>query len=827
MRQWFALVLVHSLAILNASASGAEPVENGVEISLAGAAESLLVVPAEVRLIGGDAVQRLLVLGPLRESRRADRSRDAVYESQDVGIASVSADGLIVPHRDGEVEIEVRLGDQASKVRVVVEDFQVAAPVSFRNQVEPILSRVGCNAGGCHGKASGQNGFKLSLLGSDPSFDFNAIVKESRGRRVFPAHPAQSLLLLKGAGAVPHGGGRRLELGSKEYDLLHRWIQQGMPVGSADDPKLVRIACTPRSAIVGPRAEHQVIVTAYFSDGTHRDVTREAQFKSNEPEIAQVEESGLVRTSDANSETAIMTRYINRVDVCQFSIPQASSVSEPWPDLPRGNFIDEPIRAKWRKLNLTPSPLADDATFLRRLFLDVIGTLPTADEVRRFLDDPSPEKRAAWVDVVLDRGEYADYWAVKWGDLLRNQRKNQRENQRGTYAFHAWIRNAIAANLPYDQFVRGIVAAQGTVDQHPPVIWYRTVRNLTHQTNDTAQLFLGTRIACAQCHNHPYERWTQDDYYGLQAFFARLGRKPGEISQEPAIFVRQDGQVRHPTTGKVMVPHGLDGPEVLATEDEDPRQLLVDWMARPENPFFAAALTNRVWGHFMGRGLVEPVDDLRVTNPASNPQLLDALAHDFVAHRYDVKHLIRQIVNSTAYQLSSEPSPGNRNDRQNYARAYPRRMPAEVMLDAICQVTGSAESFAGMPQGTRAIQLPDEAIASTFLDVFGRPPRETPCECERPREANLAQALQLLNSGDLQAKITTPRGRLASWLEDTQKSNPEILEELYLTALGRRPRDSERTTLLTYVGGKSSDRTAAFQDVLWALLNTKEFLFNH
>jgi hypothetical protein len=463
--------------------------------------------------------------------------------------------------------------------------------------------------------------------------------------------------------------------------------------------------------------------------------------------------------------------------------------------------------------------------FLRRAYLECIGTLPTPEEVRTFLDDTDSKKREKAVDRILARNEYADFWALKWGDLLRNQRKGDKDQQRGTYAFHAWIRNAFATNMPYDQFVRNIIAAQGTVDQHPPVIWYRTVRNLTHQTNDTAQLFLGTRINCAQCHHHPYEKWSQDDYYQLQAFFGRMGRKSGEVAQEPAIFVRPDGDVRNPATGKVMAARGLDGPAVTIGIEEDPRQKLVDWMVAKDNPFFARAISNRLWGHFLGRGLVDPVDDMRVTNPPSNPELLDAMAKDLVEHQYDLKHLIRAIMLSSTYQLSSEPNEGNLHDQQNYARAYPRRLLAEVMLDALSSITGVQENFPGLPKGTRAIQLPDESIASQFLDTFGRPTRETACECERPREANLAQALQLLNSTDLQNKVAAPQGRLAALLKEI-KTDAALIEEVYLLVYGRKPREKEVATVQAYLA-EQKDRKAAFEDLLWALLNTKEFLFNH
>jgi hypothetical protein len=790
---------------------------------------SLRITPSAFTLGSADDTQRLLVSGKVpraADETEVDYSRLAVYASSNSQVVTVSPDGLVTPHGNGTAEITATFAGHSCVAKATVQDFGVEAPVSFRNQVVPVFTKLGCNAGGCHGKASGQNGFKLSLLGFDPSFDYNALVKEARGRRLFPAAPERSLLLLKGSASVPHGGGKRFALDSTEYALLLRWVRQGMPAGSVRDPYVTRVECFPRSAVVAHHSDQQILVTAFYSNGSQRDVTREAQYKSNETNLASVDGTGLIRTDESTGDTAVMARYMGQVDVCRISIPMAEAVQTVrWPELPAPNYIDELVQAKWKKLKLTPSPLADDETFLRRAFLDCIGTLPTPAEVREFLADSDPHKRAKWVDRILTRNEYADFWAVKWGDLLRNQRKGQRENQRGTYAFHAWIRNALATNMPYDQFVRNILAAQGTVDQHPPVIWYRTVRNLTHQTNDTAQLFLGTRINCAQCHHHPYEKWSQNDYYQLQAFFARMGRKSGASAQEPAIFVRPDGAVRNPATGKVMSPRGLDGPELTITEDEDPRQQLVDWMVNPDNPFFARAICNRIWGHFMSRGLVEPVDDMRVTNPPSNPELLDAMAKDFIQHKFDLKHLIRTIMVSTAYQLSAEPNANNLHDQQNYARAYPRRMLAEVMLDAICQVTGVEENFGGLPRGTRTIQLPDESVGSYFLDTFGRPTRETPCECERPREANLAQALHLLNSNEVQSKVGNPNGRLAALLKE-KKDNAALTEELYLWVYGRRPRPNELTTVSEYVN-QQKDRKAAFEDLVWAMLNSKEFLFNH
>jgi hypothetical protein len=827
MRPTLTLLCSVAVCLLLTSFVGADPAKDAP--APLPAPTKLSVTPPDFTIVGADNRQMLLITGPAKgqdELRLVDYSRQATYTTSDDKVAIVTSTGIVLPRGNGTADVRARFGDQETVAHVTVKDFEVEPRVSFPNQIVPLFSKHGCNAGGCHGKASGQNGFKLSLLGFDHRYDFAAVVEEARGRRIFPASPANSLLLLKGTGAVPHGGGKRLAVGTEDYDLMLRWIRQGTPPGSDKDPSVVRVECLPKTVVAGRKAEQQILVTAYYTDGTTRDVTLESQFKSNEMNLATVDTTGLVHTDINSGDTAIMARYMGQVSVCCLTIPlNDTPLSAKATDLPKHNYIDGFIQSKWRKLNVAPSPLADDATFIRRAYVDCIGTLPTPAEVRAFLDDNDAEKRSKIIDKLLTRGEYADYWAVKWGDILRNKRGGQGDHMRGTYAFHAWIRNALATNMPYDQFVRNIIAAQGTVEQHPPIMWYRTVRNLTHQTNDTAQLFLGTRINCAQCHHHPYEKWSQDDYYQFQAFFGRMGRKEGDIAQEPAIFVKAEGNVHNPNTGKVMQPRGLDGPGLTITEDEDPRQKLVDWMVEPKNPYFARALVNRYWAHFMGRGLVEPIDDMRATNPPSNPELLDALAQDFIEHKFDVKHLVRTIMSSTAYQLSCEPLPENVNDQQNYARAYPRRLTAEVMLDAINQVTGTMENFSGMPKGTRAIQLPDESVSSYFLDVFGRPTRETACECERPKEANLAQALHLLNSNDVQGKVTTATGRLATLLKD-KKADADLLEELYLLTYSRRPTADEAKKALEYVG-EQKDRKAAFEDVMWVLLNSKEFLFNH
>ncbi len=715
-------------------------------------------------------------------------------------------------------------GEFRASATVEVRSLEVDRRLNFTNDVIPVLTKFGCNAGGCHGKATGQNGFKLSLLGFDPTADYDALVKEGRGRRIFPAAAARSLLLTKPTGQSPHGGGRKFDDQSPAYSLLLRWLNQGAPFGKSDDPTVARIEVAPPAPTMERGARQQVRVVAHFSDGTTKDVTREAEYKSQQPDILTVDASGLVATLDATGEGTVMVRYMGQVDVARVSVPFGKTLPDSaYAHFRPTGFVDELVLQKWRKLGLAPSPLCTDEEFIRRASIDAIGTLPTPEEVSKFLAETSPDKRAQLVDRLLERNEYASYWANQWGDLLRNKRRYGDGYKRGTFAFAAWIRDAFVQNVPYDQFVRGILTAQGDVSDSPAVVWYREVRNVTHQVNDTSQLFLGTRIQCANCHHHPYEKWSQDDYWGFAAHFARLGQKQGAVANEQAIFVRKDGGVSQPRTGRAMKPKPLGGPEADYIRGEDPRQRLADWMTQPENPFFAKAITNRLWAHFLGVGLVEAVDDLRVTNPPSNPALLDALAQDFVTHKFDLKHLIRTIMSSQTYQLSSAPTPDNEKDRQNYARYFPRRLPAEVLSDAVDAATGSAERFGGFPAGTRAIDLPDEAISSYFLDVFGRSQRETACECERSKAPNLAQVLHLMNSPETQHKVAN--GRVGTLLNE-KKTDEEITRELFLWAFARLPKPEEKDAVMGYVRTASA-RKPAFEDVLWSLLSSKEFLFNH
>ena len=540
--------------------------------------------------------------------------------------------------------------------------------------------------------------------------------------------------------------------------------------------------------------------------------------------MAEVSVTGLVKTGQLTGSVAVMARYQGTVGVFRATVPLGLPVN----NLPQPkNYVDELVFAKLKALGLPASQLADDATFERRVTIDLAGRLPTLAETEQFLADKSPNKRDALINRLLDSTDYADFFANKWNAILRNKRRQEGDKQ-ATFAFHDWIRQSLYQNKPYDQFVREVVTAAGELGKNPPVAWYREVKDQAAQVEDTAQLFLGLRIQCARCHHHPFEKWSQQDYYGFSAFFAQVGRKKGYQQTEERIFHRVGmAQARNPKTGKDVKPTGLGSPSLEIPTDVDPRQALADWLADPNNPFFARSLTNRYWKHFFGRGLVDPEDDMRVTNPASNPALLDALAKDFVDHKFDLKNLVRTICSSNVYQLSAEPNAWNRDDKQNFSRYYPKRLNAEVLLDAIDQVTGSPTGFGPIPAGTRAVQLPDNGFNSYFLTVFGRPESSSACECERSSEANLAQSLHLLNSSEIQGKLTNGSGKAATLAADAARPHPVKIRELYLLAFGREPTSEESSIAIAHLEKNAQDAKRAYEDIVWALINTKEFLFNH
>jgi hypothetical protein len=710
-------------------------------------------------------------------------------------------------------------------------------PLSFVNDIQPILTKAGCNAGACHAKAvTGQRGFRLSVLGFEPEEDYEAIVKQGKGRRVFPAAPEESLIITKGAAIVPHVGGKKIEPGSEAYQTLVQWIAQGMNYASKDEPKLTGILVEPARLSLKPTTSQQLKVTAQFSNGASRDVTRLALFEANDTSMATATESGLVTTQDLPGNVAIMVRYSGRVAVCSVSIPLGAPV-ESVP--PSKNFIDDHVFANLKAIGIPPSPLCDDSTFLRRVSLDIGGRLPTLEETKSFIASREPNKRELAVEALINSPDYADYFANKWTSLLKNQRTDAADIT-ANFAFHAWMRDNLLANTPYDQIVRQILASTGTIVSNPPVAWYKRVKEPAAQLEDVAQLFLGVRMQCAQCHHHPFERWSQAEYYHLAAFFSQVGRKPTAVAGEDLIFHKRGiAQTEHRKTRVMLKPAGLGEPELEIAPDEDPRLALVDWMSAKTNPFFATALVNRYWKHFFKRGLVEPEDDLRDSNPATNPELLTALSKAFVDSQYDLKALVRLITQSHAYQLSAEPNEHNHVDRQAYSHYYPKRMTAEVLLDSIDMVSGTKSDFADLPPGTRAVSLPDNSYnrASPFLKVFGRPEGASVCECERVSSASLAQSLHLMNAPDVKAKLISANGR-ADLLSKAEMPEPKRIRELYLATYSREPSSDEvriaEAHLLkprTDAQGKPLDSLRSirngYEDLIWALVNTKEFLYNH
>ena len=777
-------------------------------------------------LVGQNARKQLLVTGIYSSGQKHDFSHDVTYSLDAPNVVRVDKDGLVIPLADGSAMITAtESSGKSATIELTASRCTEELPVNFENEIVPIFTKLGCNAGGCHGKADGQNGFKLSLLGFYPEEDYEYLVHEDRGRRVFPADPDYSLLLQKPANVLPHGGGQRMSPGSYEWELISRWIRQGMPYGAETDPVLERIEAVPAVREMNVRTRQQLSVIAHYSDGSIRDVTRLASYDANYPEMAVSTSLGRITVEDVPGEVAIMVRFQGQVGVFRAIIPQGLPVPLTPPEK---TFIDTLVFAKQRQLGIPPSPLCDDATFMRRVSIDVAGRLPTVSEVEQFIADPDPAKRDRLVDRLADSPGYADYFSNKWATVLRNKRRNATDVPY-TYKFHGWIRRALRENMPYDQLVRGVLTATGDPETHPPVAWYREVSTSTQQMEDVAQLFLGMRMACAKCHHHPFERWSQQDYYGFEAFFSQVGLKNSKfnpnLNQPDMVYLKTNAPVsKNPRSQLDVKPMGLGGPALDISPYEDARQYLVDWIAAPENPFFAKALVNRYWKHFFGRGIVDPEDDLRVTNPPSNPELLNALAKHFLDHRFDLKDLVRTICKSSVYQLSSEPTEFNRNDQQNFSSFYPRRLTAEVLYDAVNSVADTPSNFGTIPQGTTAVQLPDNGFNNYFLEVFGKPEAESACECERSAEANLSQSLHLLNSGDVQGRLQNAQGRAAKFTREMERSDAAKVRELYLAAFAREPRPEESEFILSRVADYQN-KQQAWEDVIWAILNAREFQF--
>ncbi len=750
-----------------------------------------------------------------------DVTRALEWTSLDPAVAVVSPKGRVVPRSNGTATIVARRGSVEVRTTVQVERMDQPAPVSFRRDVIPAFSQAGCNMGACHGTPTGKGGFKLSLRGYLPDQDYFTLSREAGGRRINPLAAETSLILRKPLGQLPHEGGLRLARNTKTYEFLHDWIAEG----AKDDPAapaVVRLEILPGSRVLNaPARTQQAVVLGHLADGSVRDLTPICYYDSSNPEVAAVDADGYV-TFKARGEVAIIAHYLDLVANVRLThlvdVPGFRAA-----EVPQDNVIDRAVFAKLNRMRISPSEPCTDAEFIRRASLDAIGVLPTPGEVESFVADPSPDRRARVVDRLLGRPEFYDFWTLKFADILRaNGRLIQ---AKGTYVFTRWIREQLERNTPMDRFVRELLTADGPAFKNPAANYYRISRDPENSVETTAQLFMGVRIQCAKCHNHPFERWTQDDYYGFAAFFARVKQKKGTLPEDEVIYTASQGDVRQPRTGQVMKPKALGGPVFDDPKVADRRESLASWLTGPDNPFFAKSLVNRVWYHLIGRGIVEPVDDFRDSNPPSNDELLDGLTAEFVAGGFDLKALIRSILLSRTYQLSARTNELNADDALYFSHAFTRLLPAEVLLDAISTVTATVTPFDGLPKGSRATQLPDGKMENPFLKTFGRPARELACECERESDSNLSQALQLIGGATVNGKLRDDHGRMAR-LAASPRTPEEITRELYLVALAREPNATEMTAAVKHLAS-AKDRRQAVEDLGWVLINSKEFLFRH
>jgi len=812
-------------------------------LSSAHSAESprgLAVEPTQVELVGNFARAQLVASAANPSSVATERSADltsqATFVSSDRKVVRVDSRGALFAVGNGTAQIVVTLKSSSAvssiRVPVTVKDFAALPSVSYSRDVVPIISKAGCNMGACHASQYGKAGFKLSVFGYEPTQDFAAIVRDSSERRVNFLEPEQSLLLKKPTLQVPHGGGRRMKIGSTEYQTLVAWIASGAPGLSPSDPQVTRIVAGPTRRITVPGAKHQIRVEAFYSNGTSRDVTALAKFDSMDEGVLSVTRDGLV-TIGGKGQAPALVRYEGQAATCLFMVPYSSHVElTGWKNQ---NFIDELAAAKFRELGIEPSALCSDAAFLRRAYFDAIGTQPTLAAVRAFLSSKDPGKRTRLVDRLLGltgdpqldvhNDAYAAWWTLKWSDLIRNQSNDLGEQ--GMWAFHNWLSESFRANKPFDRFVKELVTAKGSIYSVGPANFFRVNSNPQDCAESTAQLFLGVRLGCAKCHHHPFEKYGQDDYYSFASFFARVGSKGsqefGLFGGESVVMVRAGGEVSNPRTGRVLKPKPLDGPE--ADDPLDRRAALARWLTSPKNDYFAKSVVNRYTAYLLGRGLVDPVDDLRATNPPSNRELMDALARHFVKSGFDLKQLLRVLMTSRVYQLDSQPTPANEADRRFYSHFNVKRLSAEALLDAVDEATGTPTKFTNLPLGTRAIELPDAEYQNYFLKTFGKPVRASVCECERSPDESLSQALHTLNGDIVTGKIGAAGGRIDGLL--AAKTSPEkTVEDIYLATLSRYPTQAERQNAVRFLKESKSPREC-FEDLQWALINSKEFLFVH
>ena len=786
----------------------------------------------------GKSSSQQLVITAQKGAQLLDVTHNVKYSVTPAGLLKCSSHGLLKPLKNGKGKVSVSLnGYKSASISFEVKNIEKEIPVDFSNDVIPMLTRSSCNSGGCHGKAGGRNGFRLSLLGYEPLEDYRYIVQENRGRRVSPAAPSNSLLIQKATGEIPHEGGVRWEVGSEPYELVRKWIAQGMKFNPKTSKKVEKISLYPTGRTYKPNTTQQIVVTAHFTDGSTEDVTHKSQFEANQEDMAEVEENGHVHFKDLWGSTSVIVRFKEHVATFFGNVTLGEVVKAP----KQKNFIDKHIFKKLELLGLPPSKPCDDSTFIRRVTLDIAGRIPSMEEAKNFLADTRSDKRAKLIDRLLDEPGYAHHFANKWTVLLRNKRSRY-DGARVTFAFRDWIYNAMKQNMPYDQFVKSIVTASGESNINPAVLWYRGFKNdkdfvvePKEKSEDFAQLFLGVRISCAQCHHHPFDQWSSKDYSGLTAFFSGLKIKPGATKDE-LVMIREKKENKFNN----IPPMPLGGEEVKMSKYQDPRFALANWMIKKENPYFAKALVNRYWKQFFGRGLVDPIDDMRKTNPPSHPELLDELAEHFKKNDYDLKSVVRLICNSQSYQLASDPNLNNLGDKQNYSRFLPRRMSAEVFLDSINDVAGMKERFDNQEAGaTRVLHLPDDHYNGRipFLQTFGRPKMDSASDSSRKTEATVSQSLAMINSNDIQKRISYSGGTANIMSKSKTDLNTQV-KELFLHVYSRYPSDKEQKFAAGYIqskitkagnnkGQQIKNKKEAIEDILWALINTKEFMFNH
>ncbi|MEI6233378.1 MAG: DUF1553 domain-containing protein [Planctomycetota bacterium] len=805
-----------------AEKSEAEKPVPTLEPIVVGTPERVDITPASIRLDSPLRYVQIVVTGLYAEGRVKDLTRAAEFKINVPKIARIM-NGMVTPLADGKAEIVVSVGGRDLRIPLEVLGQGTPETISFHYGTLAALSKNGCNSGGCHGAPSGKGGFAISMVAFDPDSDRTTLTRDFFNRRINMPEPETSLLLRKPLMEVAHRGGLRLRKTDESYRLLLDWIKQGCRFDADNASTLTSIRIEPSSKRVlqWPAHTQQLRVVATFSDNSERDITRLAMYASSEDALATVNSDGFV-VGNGRGQVAISVRFLDRVETCYLTLVR-DVPGFVWNAPAPANFVDEHVFAKLKQLHFLPSETCSDSEFLRRVSLDTIGLLPKIDETKSFLADTTPDKRAKLIDALLARKEFARYWAFKWGDLLRISAATV--GDAGTHKYNAWLVKTWEENWPYDRFAHALLTAQGSTFENPPANYFRTTANTAEATEMTAQVFLGSRLQCAKCHNHPFERWTQNNYYGLGAFFERLQRRKGLRADEMLILASHRGEITQPRTGKQMPPWVPGTGELKLAPEADRLGAFADWLTTPANPFFARVETNRIWWQLLGRGIVDPIDDLRESNPPANPELLDALTQDFVAHSFDRKHLIRTILNSRTYQASSTPNAFNRDDSKYFSHTHPQVLAAEQLLDAVCQITGTPEKFGNLPTGTRATETPAPQMNNQFLVAFGQPARQSSCACERQSQPSLTQALQLSNSQTVHQRLQSASS-VAKRLVEQKKSDDDIITELYLTALCRLPRPDELKKTKDYIQSKP-DRMAAVEDIAWTILNLREFVFRH